>query len=318
MDQNNYQEVPGASQSQERLNNLEENNLTTTADEAGLQRERVMFEKYVQEGGEPIPQNFKTAGDWFDSLKEAQSSYTQGQQELAALKAQYSEGGVVNPDYREPEPTTQAPVESPPAVEQGNQEELRLQPPPEEVEAPATLEGKVTNELWREWGQELAIAGELSPETRIDIKQATGFPDAVIDDFVTGQKAKMREAYDGAATLIGGRDKLDKIFKWAETSLSEEQQATINMGLAGPSYEVTLRGLESMYNNKSVEAVIEGEPTPLTNTGQVSATDTGFTGYKTKREFSADRNNPRFKLEPQYRAAVEQRMIRTDFNTLPA
>lgn len=326
MDQSNYQEVPGASQSQERLNNLEENNLTTTADEVGQQRERIMFEKYVQDGGETIPDNFKNAGDWFDSLKEAQKNYTQGQQEMAALKNQYQEGGVANPNYREeapavvPEETpTAVPEEAPAVPKEYSQEELRLQPnrePEPELEAPK--ESGITGEQWQKWSQELAIAGELSDQTREVIKQTTGFPDTIIDGFVDGQKAQMREAYDGAANLIGGRDKLDKIFKWAESSLTLEEQATINLGLSSPSYEVTLRGLESMYASRSVEADKAQEPSPNANTGQVAATDTGFVSYKTKREFAADRNNPRFNLEPQFRQAVEQRMLRTDFNSLPA
>ena len=73
----NYQNMPGATQSQERLQQMEENNITTTDQEMSQQRERVMFEKHVQENGETIPSNFKNAGDWFDSLKEAQKNYTQ-------------------------------------------------------------------------------------------------------------------------------------------------------------------------------------------------------------------------------------------------
>ena len=73
-----------------------------------------------------------------------------------------------------------------------------------------------------------------------------------------------------------------------------------------------------MYNERSATAVKGREPAMTPNLTQVAVTDTGFVGYKTKREFTADRNNPRFKLEPQYRQAVEQRMMRTNFNTLPA
>jgi len=314
MDNNNYQEPVQPTESQATLNDMQANSGDHSPGDMQAQQERAMFEKHVATNGVEIPENFKTSTDWFNSLKEAQGQYTQARQEISDLKTSYATEGVTNPNYKEPTQGQEVPVEEAP-VDTGA-EELRIQAPVSEPE-PETVPGTITNELWSEWGTELAVAGDLSQETIARIKQTTGFTDTIINDFVTGQKAKMREAYDGAADLIGGRDKLANIFKWAETALSAEQQATINTGLSGPSYEVTLRGLEAMYNSSSVESVKAQEPTPMANTGQVAASEGGYTAYRTQREFKQDRNNPRFKMEPQYRAAVEQRMMRTDFNTLP-
>lgn len=309
----NYQETPGVSQTQEILQNMEQDSTTVTNDEHAAQRERVMFERHVQENGEPIPANFKTAGDWFDSLKEAQGNYTRGQQEISALKTQYEEGGVTNPNYVPEQEAPQAEVA--PEVELTGTEELRLEIP---KEAPAPEPQSLNNELWQKWGGELASTGEMSEDTMAEIKAVTQFPDEVIKDYIDGQKAKMRESFGTASEVVGGRDKLKEIFTWAENNLSPEEQSQINQGLASPTYEITLRGLESMYNQRSVAVEKGMEPSQTPNLQQVSATETGFSGYKTKREFMSDRNNPRFKLEPQFREAVEQRMVRTDFNTLPA
>jgi programmed cell death protein 5 len=49
-------------------------------------------------------------------------------------------------------------------------------------------------------------------------------------------------------------DQLKQIFDWAEGNLSSEEQQQINIGLASPSYEVTLRGLASMYDQRSATA----------------------------------------------------------------
>ena len=313
MNENEYQEMPGATQSQERLDEMEKNSVTTTPEEMAAQRERVMFEKYVQDGGEPIPANFKTAGDWFDSLKEAQKNYTQGQQEISALKEQYSEGGVSNPNY---DPNTgEAPTQEATPEPTGD-EELRLKQKVEEK--PKDLPTQVTQEMWNEWSSEFTQTGEMSEETKKDIEQTTNLPRSVIEDYLVASKARLRESFNEASTIVGGRENLQQIFTWAESNLSTQEQEQINQGLASPSYEVTLRGLASMYNERSADAEKGREPSMTPNLQQVAATDTGFTGYKTKREFTADRNNPRFKLEPQYRQAVEQRMMRTDFNSLPA
>jgi hypothetical protein len=312
-----YQEIPGATQSQERLMELEKESLTIPKEQIDAQRERVMFEKYVQDGGEPIPPNFKTAGDWFDSLKEAQGNYTRGQQEIASLKEQYEEGGVVNPNYDPAIERPQPEVTSEPTKEFTRAEELRLDPakiePPAEVTPP-----KLTEDIWNKWAAELAVSGEMSESTVNEIMDTTGFPKAVVDDFITGQKAKRRESFSKASDIVGSKERLQDIFEWAETTLSLEQQQQINMGLSSPSYEVTLRGLASMYNESSAQAAKNQEPTQVQGLQQVSGSESGFTAYRTKREFTADRNNPRFKLEPQFRQAVEQRMLRTDFNSLPA
>jgi len=158
----------------------------------------------------------------------------------------------------------------------------------------------------------------MSEETMNTIVTTTQLPRAVIDDYLIASKARMRESFTEAATVVGGKENLKQIFEWAESNLSSEEQAQINQGLASPSYEVTLRGLASLYNERAATAEKGREPTMTPDLQQVAATDTGFVGYKTKREFTADRNNPRFGLEPQFRQAVEQRMMRTDFNTLPA
>ena len=310
----NYQQAPGASQSEERLQQLQENNLTTTQAEMDSQKERVMFERYVQENGEAIPSNFKTAGDWFDSLKTAQKNYTQGQQEIAALKQQYNEGGVVNPNYQEQQPVVEQ--EQQPAVESTGKEELRIEL---KEDPPAPDPAAVLNQQrWEEWGKELSSTGAFTEQTTLDIMNTTGFTQEMVNDYVAGQKARMRESYNEAASIVGGKDRMDQIFKWAETNLSKDEQMTINQGLAGDSYEITLRGLASLYDGREVATVKNQEPSAPQNLQSVAASETGFVGYKTKREFMADRNNPRFKLEPQFREAVEQRMQRTDFNTLPA
>ena len=317
MDQNT-EYTPGPSQSQERIEQASDN-LTTTPDELAQTREQIMFEKYVQDGGVEIPENFKSAGDWFNSLKEAQANYTRGQQELAALKQQYSEGGTTNPNYN-PEVEGAEAVEAPaPEPVVTGDEELRLNAKdPQQVETQPEVPTQLTQDMWNEWSGELAATGEMSEDTMAQIQKVTNFPKEVIEDYISAHKAKMRESFGVAAEVVGGRDKLKSIFDWAENNLSYDEQLEINRGLASQSYEVTLRGLASMYEQRSVAVEKSNEPAPMNNLQNVAASEEGFVGYKTQREFKADRNNPRFKLEPQFRAAVEQRMLRTDFNNLPA
>jgi|3_EtaG_2_1085321.scaffolds.fasta_scaffold12810_3 hypothetical protein len=293
-----------------------EQSITASADEVNAARERAAFETYVQEGGKTIPENFADAGSWFDSLKEAQKNYTQGQQEIAELKKQYSDTGPINPNATEPEKPVEA-VSEPLA-----EGELRIPPKTEEPveelsEASENILG-VDQSNWDNWSYEVAATGTLSEETRQDITNRTGLNGPMIDDFLTGQKAKMRESYAQAGSVVGGMERLQSMLQWASENLSEDVQYSINAGMATPNMrDITLRGLASKYDADAQSKPINNEPEATQNRVNQTATKQTYTTYTTRREFLQDRNNPRFKVEPKFREAVEQRMMRTNWNTLP-
>jgi Sec-independent protein translocase protein TatA len=263
------------------------------------EHERTAFASHVETSEEKVPENFEDAGSWFDSLKEAQKNYTQGQQELAELKAQ-----------------TQAPVVEEIPTEPPLTNELRIPTPePQEEEQPKSYIG-VDDATYDTWAMEFAAKGDITQETKNDIKRRTGFSDRMLEDYISAQKARLRESYGQAANVVGGREKLDKIFKWASNTLSEQDMQNVNVGLSSPSYEVTLRGLASMYDTSTTSAKAN-EPAPNPNLTQVAASQTGILPYQNQREFKAERNDPRFQLEPNYRDMVQRKMSITNWNSLP-
>jgi hypothetical protein len=283
--------------------------------EARAIQERMAFETYANSTGQEIPSNFKDAGAWFDSLKEAQSNYTKGQQELAEMRQAYQDGRVVeNPNFEapaEPEPAPSNPEISAPELE-----ELRIPDKPVEEAVPEPVNKGITEEMWTNWGQELAAKGSLSDTTRTQIRDTTGFTDHMIDDYVLAQKSRLREGFKEAGEIVGGTDNLNTLFNWASKELPVESQEAINIGLAGPSYEITLRGLNDMYQ-KAVQAEKKAEPVGNPNLTSVSSSETGLIAYRTQREFKQDRSNPSFATDPRFRDSVERRMLLTDFNHLP-
>ena len=99
---------------------------TVSTDQMNLARERAAFETYLETSGQGVPENFTDAGAYFDSLKEAQKMYTQGQQELSTLKQQME---PVQPPAATPEPTPEAQPVDPNA-------ELRIESPETPDETP--------------------------------------------------------------------------------------------------------------------------------------------------------------------------------------
>ncbi len=263
--------------------------------------EKTAFVTHVETSNEQVPENFEDAGVWFDSLKEAQKQYTQARQEISELQAQ-----IETP----PEPTEQ-PTE--PALT----DQLRIPVPEETPEQEQPEATGVDEATYDTWAMEFAASGDFSEQTRNEIKQRTGFTDRMLEDYVQAQKSRLREAYGKAANVVGGQENLDKIFKWASKNLSPEDMQGINMGLASPTYEVTLRGLQSMYN-ANVTAEKAKEPAPNPNLTQVAASQTGILPYQNRREFKQERNDQRFQLDPKFRDMVQRKMAITDWNTLPA
>jgi hypothetical protein len=268
-----------------------------TPEQLQHEHEKNAFATHINTSEEKVPDNFENAGAWFDSLKEAQKGYTQARQEIAELKTQQE---TVVPDVKPVEQLT---------------DQLRIPQPGQAEEQSVAITG-LDEGTYEAWGMEFAANGDFSENTRNDIKQRTGFTDRMLGDYIEAQKSRLRESYSKAANTVGGQDRLNKIFKWASNNLPADDMQGINMGLASPQYEVTLRGLASMYDS-SVTATKAKEPVKNENLTQVAASQKGILPYQNQREFKAERNDPKFQFEPQYRDMVQRKMAITDWNTLP-
>ena len=319
-------ETPGADapMTTEAMAGLEEVKADPLADDATRQHvhERAMFERYVKDQGQKIPENFKSAGEWFDSLKGAQAAYTQTQQEMADLKRQYEmSGNTNNPDYVEP--TQSAPAEAAPAVPaepttEDMLDELRIPEPekaPEVPEEEPKATGKATEADYARWTSEVSQTGQLSAETRDEIRRMTGFTEMMINDFLIAQQAKRKEAFSKASEIVGGGEKLSKVLRWASTAYSGEQLRALQQGLAGPSSELTLRGLTAAYD--AANPVVAEPKTKVPGAVTPSGARPGqLPGYKSMAEYRMDMSNPRFKRDDAFRRAVESRASVTDWRTI--
>ena len=313
--------TPGADapMTTEAMAGLEEVKADPLADEATRQaaHERAMFERYVQEQGQKIPENFKSAGDWFDSLKGAQAKFTQSQQEIADLKRQYQMSGTTdNPDYVETPAAPEAPTEEAPASTEEMLDELRI-PTPEVKDETPTEEAptaRVTDVDYQRWATEIATTGEITPETRADIKAKTGFTDAMVNDYLAAQQAKRRADFTRAADVVGGGEKLSKILRWAANNFVGEQLQGLQAGLAGPNAELTLQGLAAAYEKANHTGEPSNRPQPVANSEARASTQ--LPGYKSMMEYRMDMSNPRFARDDKFRKAVELRAARTDWRVI--
>ena len=276
--------------------------------------EKNAFVRHVQDSGEQIPSNFENAEAWFDSLKNAQAQYTQGQQELANLKKEYNENGATNPNYQPEE--TQVPAEEPVLTVPEDVSSLQIEAPTEgeETEAPdMERPAEVSVAEWNDWGNIIDASGGQVPDSlRNAIKMRLNVDDKIIDDYMQTRQSVQAQHVESAATLVGGQQELAKIMSWAGKNLTEEERGAINGQLSGPGYKTAVLGLKARYessDNTSVARAKEPGATPNRSTSTNLAQ--GVMAYASEQEMFADQRNPKYRTDPKFRQAVEQRIIVT-------
>ena len=280
------------------------NEQSLSSEDLILQREKLAFATYVKNQGGAIPENFKDIDAWFHSLKNAQGEYTKSRQELSSMKQKY-EPTIISTPVPPVEPITMS----------GFQTAPNLKIPTQSTNSIASA----TQADWKSWTLEYTQSNGLSNETIESIKSKTNMTEDIINEYMSGQKAKVQIAYSKASDIVGGKDKMDNIFKWASKNLPQNEQDSINASLATSNWEITLLGLTSKYD-KATSSHTSQEPSnvAINQRVQFQQQQNPHKPYTSRREFNVERSNPRFMSEPAFRQAVEARMILTDFNNITA
>ena len=207
------------------------------------------------------------------------------------------------------EPVVEAPVEPVPETLQVSE------PAPEpEVVAAADPQAGVSEEKWGSWKSEIMRGGDVSEESRNELK-ALGFNDNIINDFVSAHRSQLKQGMQAAAEVVGGDEKISQIFGWASNNLDESAREQINSGLAGPAWEVTLRGLEAQYN-RAVAAAPKAQEMTHKVTASNPAGAESVRGYGSVQEFSALRAAPRYGRDVSFTNQVNSRAQMTDWTSI--
>jgi hypothetical protein len=280
---------------------------TAPAEDPVIAHERAMFTRYVQDQGQKIPSNFKDADAWFNSLVEARKGFTQARQEIAALKKQYNENGVVNPNFQE-QPVSTTPDQ--PKEDLSSIDET-LQIKAQDASKPP-VGSRVSAEDWTKWGREIDSTGNVSPATRAEIKERMGADDVIIEQMIRGRKALAKQSWDEAASVVGGGDNLKRLFKWAQSSFSKEEIEATNRALQSNAYKNVLIGLKARFESENkTKQPLSQEPRAVENRVNASQAPQQVQVFKNMSEQRAALSDPRYRTDANFRKAVEQMIINT-------
>jgi len=142
---------------------------------------------------------------------------------------------------------------------------------------------------------EYAANQTITDESYAKLEKA-GIKRDIVDAYIEGQKALTERTQQGIYSTIGGEENYKGMIQWAAQNLDEGAKAAFNASVAGTVEQAKLAvaGLYSQF------VAAEGAPPSL-----VKGTATGGSvGYESNAQFIADINDPRYRTDPAYRAAV--------------
>lgn len=154
--------------------------------------------------------------------------------------------------------------------------------------------------------QEIMSEGDISEDHRKALNKAgfsDAFIDAQIDNYMKATDARTGEALE----YVGGESEWNKINAWAQSNLTEQEQALYNQMLAGPNWSVGLDALKARYQANS-KTGMEGRLMSGTETGGTSV------GYQSRAEMKADMQNPKYKTDPVFRRQVMEKVQNANFS----
>jgi len=147
--------------------------------------------------------------------------------------------------------------------------------------------------------------GELATEDRAALNKA-GIPDAMIDAYIDGQRARADAYVSSIKETVGGAEEYAKITTWAAQGLSKSEIAAFNKVIEGNDPEaakLAVAGLKQRY-----ESALGAEPKLVqSQTGPAAGGDV----FRSNAELVKAMQDPRYRSDPAYRNDVIQKLNRS-------
>lgn len=135
----------------------------------------------------------------------------------------------------------------------------------------------------------------------------SGIPKFVVDQFIAGQEALLKQTTDMVFNSVGGKDNYSTITQWASDNLDKPEIDAFNRAVnSGDSNVVVMavKGLKARYDTE-----VGFEPQRQV---KGSTTKAGLESYRSIAELQRDMGDARYKSDPAFRRDVEQKLARSD------
>lgn len=188
----------------------------------------------------------------------------------------------------------QGQVEQPQGEPQADPQE-QVEQPQQEAQAP---EAKLAS-----FSQEFFTTGKLSDESYKSL-EGMGYPKAIVDQFIAGQQAVIAREEQAVYDSVGGKETYASMTQWASQNLGKEEIDAYNaaIGSGNPAQvQFAVKGLQARYasNNR--------EPSLMSGGGKAAPS-----GFRSVAEVVAAMSDPKYKVDPAYRAEVERKIANSN------
>lgn len=183
--------------------------------------------------------------------------------------------------------------------------EQQQEPENQQAQQPSQeqVQQAVGADAFKKYGDEIAEKGTLSEESYKEL-ETKGFPRAMVDSYVEGEKLKATMGIEQVISSVGGRDAFSEMSQWAATNLSptelEMYNAQVAPGATLQSASMALQWLKAKY-----EGAVGKEPTLVTGRPAGGSANAGFAS---KQEAMAAVRDKRYGVDAAYTRDVEQRL----------
>lgn len=173
-----------------------------------------------------------------------------------------------------------------------------------EAEVAETPEQTEANNKLAKFSDEFFSTGQLSAESYTELAKL-GYPKAVVDQFISGQKAVLATEEAKVFSEVGGKEAYSQMLDWAGKNLAEAEIEAYNDAVqSGDMNQVmfAVRGLQARYATNT-----RGEPRLMSGTSKAAPT-----GFRSVAEMVSAMSDPRYKADPAYRADVERKIANSN------
>lgn len=219
-----------------------------------------------------LPENFKTTDDFVKSYNDLRADHTRKSQELAGLKK--SDG-------------------SDPAANDDNTNK-------------ALTDAGIPQASLNSWSDSFWQTGEVPQEAYSELAKV-GITKDIIDDYAASKRALV----DGQRTALlnagGGEAQVQEMFSWAAKHLKPAEIEQYNNVFDGGDINASMMAMESL---KSRYEASEGRVPSLVSGGVLPTASSGSV-YTSVQQVQQDMSDPRYRMDPAFRQAVEQKLSRS-------
>lgn len=156
--------------------------------------------------------------------------------------------------------------------------------------------------------REFESTGQLSEESYQTL-ETKGITRDMVNAYIDGQRVLVDSQVNEVKQSIGGEIEYKKLMEWANTTLTDREKQSYDMVLATNNLDIiklAAQGLKARYTE------VMGKDPAVVVGGSTAGGNDGRERFASRAEMVRAMQDPRYAVDPAYRARVERKVINSN------